>query len=293
MILKKPFPTSYNTPLQSSNDVALYLWNKENQAIAALHLDTLLSLANEELRNALDTLLFNPNWLVASNGFHWRSEIPGRLWETYHQDTIKLEPATRQKIETIFFAWMKHELQGTLSDTARLWAYLGSENHHIMRVYTNWQGTKILSQTAYKDTIIDGYTIEQHYQMLNLYIKLLLKERNLKGGFLEHGSHTYSKYTLQCIYNFHDFGDAELTHNAKAILDTWWADFGQEQIDFVRGGSKNRIYQHLTTNDVSNGSYPMIWAYTGGGLKAHRHPVYTSLYSSSYRLPKSGFRYYS
>ena len=283
-ILTNPYPP-YPAQFQTSSDLVLYVWNKENQAIAALMKNQMVSIANAELRDALDSLMSHPDWLVADNGFHWRSEIPGRLWEMFRADTTRLETATKLKIEEIFLAWSQDMLVPELSDTSRLWAYWGSENHHVMRVYTAWQGTKILSGGPHKTTQINGFTIEQHFERLNLYVQLYLKERTLKGGLIEHGSYTYAKYVLQCIYNYYDFAEPETKKYAKAFLDSWWADFGQENMDFVRGGAKNRVAQTSVENTNQDGTYKMIWAYTGGGFPLVTHPAYACLHSSSYRLP--------
>lgn len=166
------------------------------------------------------------------------------------------------------------------------WDVEGSENHHIMRFYTKWHFSKLLKDLPeYKDLKSDdGHTPLQHYEAWTSYIKQYIKERAKKGLFVEFANDLYGMESLKCIYTLYDFGDKEIHDLTGKFLDVYWASWGQEQIDGVRGGSKARIYQGLNSMRGDTHFRKLAWYNFGIGGKSVIKENIFSFITSNYRM---------
>jgi len=89
-----------------------------------------------------------------------------------------------------------------------------------------------------------SYTAKDHYQAWVAFLKEYFQERARRGFFLEHGSPTYTKHTLNFVDLVHQYGgDEELKKIASDFLDLVWTDWAQTSIAGVRGGPKTRHHQ--------------------------------------------------
>jgi len=69
-------------------------------------------------------------------------------------------------------------------------------------------------------TLFDGFTLSQHYDAWTQFLKEYFKERAKKGTLVEQASPTYSKYTIQSVYNIRDFASsADLNNQAENFLN--------------------------------------------------------------------------
>jgi len=269
-----------------------YVWNRQDFALSALYLNTQLPAANQAVIDACNALKNDP--VNYDENFHWNGNLFYRIYKFFGHNSEyypgRLTTAAEEAICDVFWNWAKYKSK--LSDAdysqSQTWYIWGSENHDAMRKSTSYSAADILKDVEpYKNyTFDDGAKAAQHYIEWNAYFKEYIKERARKGLLVELGSHTYSKYTLQGWYNFYDFApDAELRELAGNLLDLWWADWAQDQINAVRGGGKSRVYQDADRLARDDCAYSMCWFYLNNGTANSKHPGVMCLATSAYRLP--------
>jgi len=115
-------------------------------------------------------------------------------------------------------------------------------------------------------SLSDGkdYTAKDHYKAWLAFMKEYFRERAQRGFFLEHGSHTYTKHTLNFVDLAYQYsGDDELKRITGDFLDLYWADWAQTSIAGLRGGPKTR--HHGT---VIGSPEPLIAFHLGGVANA-------------------------
>ncbi|MEM7680995.1 MAG: hypothetical protein AAF288_03475 [Planctomycetota bacterium] len=128
------------------------------------------------------------------------------------------------------------------------------------------------------------YTAQDHCEAWTAYWKEYLRERVKKGFFLEVASQGYMKFTVSSIQDIYDKAeDPELKALAKDFLDLVWAEWAQDQLVAIRGGSKTRWY------DRPYGAMFRASAFHTGGMT--NDPVWWyMLYASDYRWPEYVWR---
>ena len=270
------------------------VWGKQDFALAALYLNTQLDLANTRVIEACDQLLTNPD-CPSSCSLHWNGNLFCRIYEYFNANSSyfpgRLTPAAEAKICEVLWFWA--QVESKIADTdivgTRTWWIWESENHDIMHDTTNWGAVQILKDVAPYSTYThnDGYTVQDHYEAWTEYFKEYLRERAKRGLFIEIASSTYTKYTLQGLYNFYDFAEDEVLRvRGGRLLDLWWADWAHDQIDGVRGGGKARVYQYSPEPwPIQAADYAMCWYYLGIGGAGSKHPGIMCLATSTYRMP--------
>ncbi len=279
-------------PGTGGGETGLYVWNRQDFALAALFRNTRVAEANQAIVDACNALLEDN--VAYDVDFHWYGNLFYRIYKFFGTGSEyypgRLTTEAEQSIYNIFWVWTSYKSK--LSDAdysqSRTWYLWGSENHDAMRKSTSYSAADILKDVEpYKNyNYDDGAKAAQHYAGWNTFFKEYLRERAKKGLLVELGSHTYSKYTLQGWYNFYDFApDAELKKLAGMTLDLWWADWAQDQIGGVRGGGKSRIYQDADKLAANDGAYRMSWYYTNKGVAGYNHPGTMCLATSAYRMP--------
>ena len=174
------------------------------------------------------------------------------------------------------------------ADPGRTWQLVGSENHDIMYKTTYLFGSLLLSRDSrYADrTYAAGGTAKDHAEAWTRYFASYLRERGRKGLFVEVASPTYAKYTLTSIYNLHDFApDPAVRDTARKLLDLYWADWAEDQLDGVRGGGKSRVYQgNYARRGRQEGVYAYQHLYFGFG-EPSCHMASVAALTSAYRVP--------
>ena len=272
-------------------DLQLYTWGQMKYAIAALYLNVEPNEANAAIVDAMNNAATHPD-LVSEFGLHWCGNIMGRTYEYFHANSSyfpgRLTPAAEAAICEVFWAWAQGESEVAEAETAvsRTWFIWASENHDMMHNTTSWSAAQILKDVApYNSyTYNDGYSAQDHYAAWTEYFKEYLRERAKRGLFREIGSHAYSKYTLQGVYNFFDLAeDALLSYRAGLLLDLWWADWAHDQINAARGGGKARIYQEKALPSYDN-ARGMAGYYLNIGYDG-THAAVMCMATSRHRLP--------
>jgi hypothetical protein len=271
-------------------------WGKVGFAIAALYRNTQLDKANEEVIAACQLFLDGTeDWV----DFHWKGNTLFRIYEFFKSDSAffpgRLTPQAEAKICEVFWEWWKWaaveksvaDISRTEIEQSRTWWIEGSENHGMMRKSTAWSAAKILKDAAPYNTYteIDNLTPEQHFVSWTTFFKEYLKERGKRGVMVEIYC-SYNPYTMQGWYNFYDFADDPvLKQRANHLLDLYWADWGQGQIESVRGGGKTRVYLGAASETGTDSIMGLTWYYLNKGVSSSRHPNVMCAMTSQYRMP--------
>ena len=269
-----------------------FVWNKQDFALAALMLNTKLEDANQAVIDACDHILNNEK-CPSDCSLHWNVNLFFRMYEFFNSASShypsRLSPQAEQRIVDVMWFWLDGNslVANTETQQSKSWYIWESENHDAMNKSSCWSAAMILSGLPeYADRELkDGKTVTEHFVAWNDFFKYYLRERAVKGGIIEAGSHSYSKYTLQGWYNFYDFAqDAALKKSAEYALDLWWSSWALEQIEGRNAGAKSRVY-HEDIQLSHDGAYSMCWYYLGIGSPKSKHPGIMCLATSSYRLP--------
>jgi hypothetical protein len=288
--VKPPYP-----PLGKDDADHLTVWNRLDYALAAMLLNTDLEKANQAVIEATERstkAMRNIN-TKKENRFHWEAPLYCRIYEFFHRGSQyypgRLSPAAAEAIRKTCWEWAKRESHLSAAEPDKVWQFWGSENHSAMRDCSIWGIAKILKDAEPYATLRydDGSTAAQQYAARTTYVKEYLRERMRRGLLVETASPTYSKYTLQCWYNYYDFADdPALKRLADAALAVYWTDWAQQQIGAVRGGAKSRCYQGADCEKgLADGAAALAWYYLGIGRAASAHPGAMCMATSTHRLP--------
>lgn len=88
------------------------------------------------------------------------------------------------------------------------------------------------------------YTAKDHYAAWLAYFKAYFPSRAERGFFLEYGSNTYSKHTLNFVDLAYQYsGDEALKAIIGDFLTLYWAEWAQVSISGDRGGPKTRHHK--------------------------------------------------
>ncbi len=150
---------------------------------------------------------------------------------------------------------------------------------HQMYADDKWQGPEGLANWS------DGksYNSGDHYKAWTAFWKEYITERLHKGFFLETFSPGYMGVTISHIYDIYDLcEDKELKELTGRLLDAIWADWAQDSISGVKGGSKARIATGLRNIDSM---YTLSQFEFGGKLLDTGANMWVSLVTD-YRFPK-------
>ena len=285
-----PYP-----PVRQDGGDHLYVWNRLDYALAALFLNVEVEKANQAVIDAAERSIHGLNSPATQKAypFHWEAPLYSRIYELFGPTSVhfpgRLCPEAAEAIRKACWQWAKSRSRLEDADPAKVWQYWGSENHSAMRDCSAWGIAKMLkdAEPYASSRYDDGSTPLWQYQAWTTFVKEYLRERIRRGLLVETASPTYSKYTLQCWYNYYDLaGDAELRRLADAALDVYWTDWAQEQIGGVRGGGKSRCYQgEDCQRGLNDGAAAMAWYYLGVGRAASAHPGLMCMATSGHRLP--------
>lgn len=261
-----------------------------NYALAALYLNKDVQAANEKLIAACEGLLNGKRNLMQVY-----SNCPRlvRIYRLFAHDSDyfpgRLTAEAEAKMCELMWTWAKSHSRmiNTDIDRHRTWAMWGSENHDAQNDAAAWGTASILKDVAPYNTYKydDGSTAQAQHDAWTAYLKAYLRERAKKGLFLEIGTPTYTKYTLKGVYNYYDFAeDAELKVLAGILLDLWWADWAESQINGVWGGGKARV-KHDSGETGHCSASAMAWHYLSIGTPNSKHPTVLAMATTSHRLP--------
>lgn len=273
----KPFPSPV---CGQSNETSTCFLGKLNHALALLALGRSteeIASANADIETAIATLPSAPKFNMeeesadAGEGgqpFHFmRSGILYRFIRYFGSAGSKaksrLTAVNESTIDAVFWDWANSDCR--LSDTGatHIWTPWGSENHDAQHDATCWEAADIFRQRPE----YAGRTYEDHsspseqYAHWTVYLETYLRER-ARWGLVEYFSPTYAHYTLENIYTYADFSDdSRLRNLAHNFLELWWAEWAQEQVDGVFGGTATRVYAKTIPNGYAGQG--LGWMYFG------------------------------
>ena len=250
---------------------------------------------------ANDALIENCDYYIGSqsarddrDSFYWAADELVRLVEFFENDGSRtpglITPECKAKLLEMMWLYVKNTSKMADAEyvQSKTWHVHESENHHIQRFSTVWHFSKFLrNESEYRDRPYDdGSIAEEHYQAWTAYAKVWLGERAKKGLLIEMANGGYGLQTLKCVYNFHDFGDAELSSLSSKFLDLYWAIWAQEQLEGVRGGAKSRVYQGRRSQTGRNELGHLAWYYLGINNPEKLQRNMLTVVTSAYRMPQ-------
>lgn len=195
----------------------------------------------------------------------------------------------RSKIPRIFWNYVRLRCKISTAESLQTWRIYSSENHDILNVAACWAAGEMLTRNPVCGDCRydDGSTPIVQLNAWTKYLKGYIRERAKYGGFIEFFSPVYYKYTLLSFYNTAEFAsDAKLRKLSAFLLDIWFANWAEEQIRGVHGGSKTRVYPNYI-GKVSVG-YELGWLYFGIGSfdRGNLHPGLIVMMTSAYQPPE-------
>ena len=186
--------------------------------------------------------------IVDRDSLHWHADGVLRLIEMYGTNGSvapgRMDAATEAKcLEPIWhYVSLVSRLEKAEFQNSKTWHLWESENHHVQCFSIAWHFSKIAKDLSLyqNQTYSNGATPGQLFAAWNAYFVEYVRERFRKGLFVEMMSQGYNGESIRGIYNFFDFGDAQVRQHAGMYLDLFWTYWAQEQFDDVLGGGKAR-----------------------------------------------------
>ena len=264
-------------------------------AMQAFHLDEHVDEANDGLQKLCRHYLDHPTDLYEAHSFHWSGALYNRLWAFFAEGgsvaADRMDEATQALMLEMMWAWSRKASVDLNSSTNPdgMWRFPNSENHHAMGIVTTLGFCGVLKGlTEYVNrTFDDGQNASAHYAAWMAYLKAYFRARSGKGQSVEIASKSYNAHTIQMWYNVFDFAeDAVLRRMAGDFLDLYWATWAEEQIDGIRGGGKNRIYQGPGSRTAAlGGVVDMAALYLGERVDGKINAMDWVVATSGYRMP--------
>lgn len=256
-------------------------------ALAALWNDSQVDLANQRLVEIRD---------LALPDVYWAMGLITRCWHLFSsRGTLapgRMSPEAQAAVEALFWDHVSAYSRVAETTCEGTWIIDDSENHDIMRRSANLLGAQALAgDPAWATRLLpDGSTVAEHHAAWTGFYLRVLQARGSHGLYVERGSPTYAKYTLQSVFNLHDFAEsASVRELARDVLDLYLADLAQESLGGVRGGPKSRSYHDRSS---AQGTFDGLRAYqhllfaTPPVMTQTQHPASLMPATSAYRPPK-------
>jgi len=288
---------------------SIYAWNRLNFALAALYRFKETPESNQNFINAANQAIINvcEHYLQAGpsvitnrdgegGGLHWIGNHLVRLHEYFGSDSRFYPGLLSEKAESdlreLLWMWVSNASlleHAGISSRNNTWVIRESENHSAMKDQLSWGGAKILRRfEPYKSMEYnDGSTAEDQYGAWNDFLVEYLRERGKRGLFVEYHSNTYTKYTMQNLFNYFDLSEKPVLRElARSVLDLMWADAALGTLDDMVAGAAARSGRPVDLNPIRNGFSQLMWYYYGKGQAMSLHPGNMMLMTSDYRIPK-------
>lgn len=249
--------------------------------------------ANEALIENCDYYIGSQKARDDRDSFYWSADELVRLVEFFGDNGSRtpglISPECNAKMLEMMWLYVKNTSRLVDAEyvQSKTWHVYESENHHMQRFSTVWHFSKFLrNESAYRDRPYDdGFVAAEHFRAWTAYAKAWLVERAKKGLLIEMANGGYGMQTLKGIYDFYDFGDAELRVLSGKFLDLYWAAWAQEQLGGVRGGAKSRVYQGGRSRLGNNELLYLAWYYLGINHPEKLGKTMFCPVTSSYRMP--------
>lgn len=249
MFVQKPYPDGDNSP-----------WGDVHFVLAALYLDHSVSpyrnmnaqiaAANERIQALAKEhpIAITPRSDRSDQPpFYFSLPVYAKIYYYFSSNgTVfpgRLTPESEKVMKEQMWRWVQQRSYVAEASLARIWEVYDSENHDLIHKVPYYLFSYVLKDDPdYANRkYADGHTAEEHYNAWNEYFKVWLKERALKGMFVELGSSTYQKYSLSAILALADVApDDVVRQRAKMLLDLAFIDEAQMSFESIRGGGKSR-----------------------------------------------------
>ncbi|MCP4782606.1 MAG: hypothetical protein GY903_12265 [Fuerstiella sp.] len=207
--------------------------------------------ANAAVRELCEYHLERPKTFFEIHSFPSVCRGLARLYHFYGPHGLKtanrLSKETCALLEKTMWEWLneKSKFEEAEVKHSKTWWIHHSENHHANHFTTCWLFSGILRNSpVYRDNKFKaGRTPTEHYQAWTIYLKEYLRQRARKGMFIEIDSPSYATVVINTMYDCYDFSDDPvLKRRAGQLLELYWAQWAEQQIDAVTGGAKTRCY---------------------------------------------------
>jgi hypothetical protein len=190
-----------------------YTFSVTDFAMRACWLNEQLDVANAAVLENCRYYIEDHKAMVDRDSFYWSSDVMCRLVEFFGQKGSIAPGRLTQEVEDTIYEMMwryvkdNSKIASADIQQSHTWYVEESENHHLQRVMTCWQFSKLLKDhPQYADRHYDdGKTAREHFAAWTAYAKEYLRERAKKGLFIEVASDNYNVTSLKNIYNFYDF----------------------------------------------------------------------------------------
>ncbi len=230
------------------------------------------------------------------NNFDWVADMAFSILENFGSSgkiaAGRLSPAAETRLLDVLWrlaSHMDYTDRFNLVATNNTWNFGTTENIDAMGFYVAWHAAKLFKDhPAYAGmTYVDGSTPAAIYAASAAYIKEWIRERVRRGGLIEFSCGFYNIVATKGLLNVIDFSeDAEMRDLSRKFLDLFWASWGQEQIEGIKGGGQARIYPG--SDSILGDFNPLtsaFWFYTGGSQPAVPSDNIFTFLASSYRPP--------
>jgi hypothetical protein len=271
--------------------------------------ETLFDLFTTNDTQVQEKYRLNDPWCLATNQLMYYMYYSFGSKGTLYQGRIY--PDTEKVI--LEFLWKRMEYKNDIHLARKsTWWMIGSENHDLVAKVSSLISSQIfMNEPEYKDRIypdlgtgggekywfhhmygkdrIEGphgranekdgkqYKAADHYREWLEYFNEFFLERAKRGFFLEVASPGYMAVSVSYLADIYNLcHDDKLVQKTEDFLDLVWADWAQDQLNGVRGGSKTRVSDG---NRWADAMYKFARFYFGGDGSAQSH-FFTQLLSS-------------
>lgn len=262
-------------------------------AMRACELNEQLDEANAALREMCHYHLERPQTFFEIHSFPGACGHLSRLYRLYGPRGTKapnrLTKETCAVLERTMWEWanQKSNIRDAEVEQSQTWWITASENHHAHHFTTCWALTGTLRNVpTYQDKPLkDGHTPAEHYRAWTVYLKEYLRQRACRGMFIEIDSPSYATTVINTMYACYDFSDDPvLKRRAGQLLELYWAQWAEQQINGVTGGAMTRCYPEKTYGSV--GFLPVAASYAVGiGEPKFHHEAFLPVATTSWRAP--------
>lgn len=208
---------------------------------------TQMATADTELIKLKTDGWYDAQMTGSGDPFHWNAFVQARIYLLYSSQSTyfpgRMSPAAENAILDMLWGWASNRCVIGMFDPDTTFYSWGSENHHSMAWIGYWSIAQIMAGHPVHSTrpYADGTTPAAMAAAANEYYKAYVRHRTLNAPMIEAAAPAYNTITMNTWLSLPDFAtDPELKAAASSLIDIYWANWAIEQINGVRGGSRNR-----------------------------------------------------
>ena len=238
-----------------------------------LNNQTQMTTADTELIKLKTDGWYDAQMVDPKDDFHWSAYVLARIYFLYssHSPRIahRMSQAAEDAVLDMLWGWASDRCKiGMFDDDTTFYSW-GSENHHSMSWIGYWSIARIMAEHPVHRTrnYDDGTTPAAMAAAADKYFKAYARHRALNGTMIEASAPAYNSITMNTWLSLVDFAtDPELIAAASSLIDIYWANWAIEQINGVKGGSRNRSKPGRESVERS-ASEDVAWYFLGIGTE--------------------------